>query len=95
MNARISREPKLDFRQPWHKQEALDQHFEIIAHAVGDMAMQNWGKTPQFKALFANNDSMLHTASRCATTAMIAGLFMKPALETPFADGSIITITSH
>jgi len=93
MNARIQREPKLDFRQPWHKQEALDQHFEVIAHAVGDMAMQNWGKTPQFKSMFANNDSMLHTASRCATTAMIAGLFMKPELETPFADGSIITIT--
>jgi hypothetical protein len=93
MNARISREPKLDFRQPWHKQEALDQHFEAISHAVGDMGMQQWGKTPQFKAQFANNDAMLHTASRCATTAMIAGLFMKPELETPWADGSIITIT--
>jgi hypothetical protein len=93
MNARIPREPKLDFRQPWHQQAALDQHFEFIAHAVGDKAMEHWGKTPQFRQQFANNDSMLHTASRCATTAMIAGLFMKPDLETPWADGSIITIT--
>lgn len=93
MNARIQREPKLDFRQPWHQQAALDQHFEMISHAVGDLAMQQWGKTPQFRQLFANSDAMLHTASRCATTAMIAGLFMKPDLETPWADGSIITIT--
>jgi hypothetical protein len=93
MNARIQREPKLDFRQPWHKQEALDQHFAAVAHAVGDLARQQWGKTPQFQQMFASNDSMLHTASRCATTAMIAGLFMKQDLETPWADGSIITIT--
>lgn len=92
MNAR-TREPKLDFRQPWHKKEALDNHFEMIANAVGDMAMQQWGKTPQFRQMFANKDSMLHSASKCATTAMIAGLFMKQELETPWADGSIITIT--
>jgi hypothetical protein len=93
MNARIQRAPKLDFRQPWHKQEALDQHFVDIGHAVGDMAQRQWGKTPQFQAMFSNNDAMLHSASRCATTAMIAGLFIKQDLETPFADGSIITIT--
>ncbi len=92
MNAR-TREPKLDFRQPWHKKDALDQHFESVAHAVGDLAMQQWGKTPQFQQLFSNNDAMLHSASKCATTAMIEGLFMKQALETPWADGSIITIT--
>jgi hypothetical protein len=93
MNARISREPKLDFRQPWHKQASLDQHFELIAQSVGDMAMQHWGKTPQFRAAFANNDAMLHSASSHATTAMIAGLFTRPDLATPWADGSIITIT--
>lgn len=92
MNTRI-REPKLDFSKPWHQKAALDQHFESIAHAVGDLAMKNWGQTPEFRQLFANNDSMLHSASRCATTAMIAGLFTKPDLATPFADGSIITIT--
>lgn len=93
MNARIPREPKLDFRQPWHMQDALDQHFESIAYAVGDMAMQLWGKTPQFQQLFSNSDAQLHAAGRCATTAMIAGLFTKPDLETPWADGSIITIS--
>lgn len=95
MNARIqsrNRTPKLDFSKPHHQDEAQQEHFQTIAHSVGDTALQAWGKTDQFRML-VNNDAAFHAASRCATTTMIEGLFMKPDLETPWADGSIITIT--
>lgn len=95
MNARIpknSRTPKLDFTKPHHQDAALQQHAERISQGVGDKALEAWRNTDQFRML-VSNDAAFHAASKCATTAMISGLFMKPDLETPWSDGSIITIT--
>jgi hypothetical protein len=70
----------------------MHQHAEFIAQSVGDKALQVWGNTDLFRRNISN-DAAFHAASKCSTTAMISGLFMKPDLETPWADGSIITIT--
>lgn len=85
-----ARAPKYDFKNPANRHEPGS--FEPVLDAVASLAVKRWADTPRARQLGLDS-GQIASLSRAACTATINGFYRRPAADTPWANGDIITIT--